>query len=116
MQFEVLKAKIHGATITEANLAYMGSVTIDKRLLNATGLKKWQKVTIANFSNGYRWDTYIIEGKEGSGVLCINGVSARFNQPGDKVIILAYCCIDETEYEQHQPVIIFPNAKNLINE
>ena len=116
MTYDVLNVKIHGETITEANLNYQGSITIDKKLLIATGLKKYQKVTIANFSNGYRWETYIIEGKEGSGCICVNGVSARFNQAGDKILIMQYVTINDNEYDNHKPVIIFPNNKNLINE
>ena len=115
MLFEVLKAKIHGATITESNLHYMGSITIDKRLMDAAGLRRWMKVTVANYSNGYRWDTYAIEGKEGSGCICVNGVSARHNQVGDRILIMAYCSIEEKEYDNHVAVTIFPNNKNLID-
>jgi aspartate 1-decarboxylase len=116
MLIEVLQAKIHGATITESNINYLGSITIDATLLKKTGLLPNQKVTVANYSNGYRWDTYIIEGKPGSGCICVNGVSARFNQVGDRIIILAYCSIDRQDYYGYKPVIVFPNEKNLIHE
>ncbi|SHK01037.1 L-aspartate 1-decarboxylase [Anaerobranca californiensis DSM 14826] len=114
MYITMFKSKIHKATVTEANLNYVGSVTIDKDLLEASGILPHEKVQIVNNNNGARLETYVIEGPRGSGVICLNGAAARLVQPGDVVIIIAYCQLDEQEAKNHQPTIVFVDEKNRI--
>ena len=111
---EFLYAKIHRATVTESNLNYTGSITIDKALLKASGIKVNQKVDILNVNNGERFHTYVIEGKENSGVICLNGAAARKAQKGDIVIIVAYALLDEKEAETFEPKIIHVDSDNKI--
>lgn len=116
MTLELLKAKIHRATITEANLEYEGSITIDKTLLEATGMLAYEKVHVLNINTGVRLETYIIEGPKGSGVICLNGAAARLGQKGDKVIIIAYCSLPEDQARNHKPrVISVDNDNKIIN-
>ncbi len=112
MLTEFLYAKIHRATVTEANLNYVGSITIDKALLDAANLKAGQKVDILNVDNGERFHTYIIEGRENSGVICINGAAAHKANVGDKVIIVAYALLSEGETVE--PKIVHVDEKNKI--
>ncbi|MDR1614588.1 MAG: aspartate 1-decarboxylase [Campylobacteraceae bacterium] len=114
MMFEMLYSKIHRATVTDANLNYTGSITIDKNLIDAAGLKIGQKVDIVNINNGERISTYVIEGKSGSNIVCLNGAAARKAQVGDKIIIIAYVMIDEKELQNFKPNIILVDEKNSI--
>ena len=112
MLLEFLYAKIHRATVTEANLNYVGSITIDKALLKASNIKEGQKVDILNVTNGERFHTYVIEGEENSGKICINGAAAHKAHVGDKVIIVAYALLNENE--EIKPTIVHVNEKNEI--
>ena len=116
MIFTMLKAKIHRAAVTESNLHYVGSITIDRTLMEASGILEYEKVSVVDIDNGSRFDTYVIEGGCGSGVICVNGAAARLVQPGDKVIILAYCQMDSEEAENHSPKIVFVGSGNKILE
>ena len=116
MIFTMLKAKIHRAAVTESNLHYVGSITIDRTLMEASGRLEYEKVSVVDIDNGSRFDTYVIEGDCGSGVICVNGAAARLVQPGDKVIILAYCQLDSEEAENHSPKIVFVGSGNKILE
>lgn len=110
----MMNGKIHRATVTEANLDYVGSITIDRNILDAVGMMENEKVQIVNNNNGARFETYIIEGQRGSGVICVNGAAARLVQPNDIVIIISYAFIDEKELEHHQPKIAIMGEKNQI--
>lgn len=113
---EFLYGKIHRATVTEANLDYVGSITIDKTLLKATNIKPNQKVEILNINNGNRFSTYVIEGAENSGVICLNGAAARMVQVKDKIIIVAYALLNEEEQKTFCPKIAHVDENNrLIN-
>ena len=114
MMFEMLYSKIHRAVVTDANLNYTGSITIDKNLIEQAKLKIGQKVDIVNVNNGERISTYVIEGKRGSNTICLNGAAARKAQIGDKVIIIAYVSIDEKELESFRPTIILVDEQNNI--
>ncbi len=114
---EFLYAKIHRATVTEANLEYIGSITIDKTLLRAVNIKQNQKVEILDINNGERFSTYVIEGEENSGIICLNGAAARKVQVKDKIIIVAYALLNEAEQEQFKPKIAHVDDNNkLINK
>lgn len=115
MLINVLKAKIHQATVTEANLYYIGSITIDAALLEACDLYPHEKVHVVNNNNGARIETYIIEGKRNSGVCCLNGAAARHFHSADKIIIMSFCYLDKQQLNQHQPKIIFLDENNQIN-
>lgn len=110
MLIEVLKSKIHCARVTEANLHYMGSITIDEDLMDAAGLIAGERVFIVDNNNGERMDTYIIKGERGSGCICLNGAAARKVQVGDIVIIMAYATMDFEEAKNFKPKIIFPDS------
>lgn len=114
MQIEVLKSKIHRATVTDANLNYIGSVTIDEDLMDAANLIEFEKVQVLNINNGERLETYVIKGKRGSGEIVLNGAAARKVQAGDLVIIVAFAIIPATEAANVNPAIIFPNAQNKL--
>lgn len=114
MLIEVLKSKIHCATITEANLHYMGSITIDEDLMDAANLIAGEKVSIVDNNNGERIDTYIIKGKRGSGCICLNGAAARKVQVGDICIIMSYAQMDFEEAKHFKPNVIFPDEHNKI--
>lgn len=111
MYVEILKSKIHRVTVTDANLNYIGSITIDEDLINAANILPNEKVFIVNNNNGARFETYVIKGKKGSGEICLNGAAARLVQPGDIIIILAYAWMDTTEAKNFEPKIIFPDTK-----
>ena len=111
---EFLYAKIHRATVTDANLDYVGSITIDKALLEASGIKANQKVEILDINNGERFHTYVIEGEKNSGCICLNGAAARKVQKKDLVIIIAYALLDENEQKTFVPKIVHVDEKNRI--
>ncbi len=114
MVFEMLYSKIHRATVTDANLNYVGSITIDEELMNAAKLRVGQKVDIVNINNGERFSTYVIKGKAGNRDICLNGAAARKVQKDDKIIIIAYTSIDSKEIEQHKPLVVLLNNENNI--
>ena len=116
MLLTLLKAKLHKATVTEANLNYTGSITIDKDIIDQAGIFIHEKVQIVNNNNGARFETYVIEGKSGSGVLCLNGAAARLVQPGDKVMIMAYEQMTPEEAQTHKPVVLLLGDNNQILE
>ena len=110
MLIEVMKSKIHCARVTEANLNYMGSITIDEDLMDAANLIAGEKVAIVDNNNGERFETYIIKGERGSGCICLNGAAARKVQVGDIVIIMSYALIDFEEAKSFKPSVIFPDS------
>lgn len=114
MLVNMYKSKIHRATVTEANLNYVGSITVDKVLLDASGILPGERVQIVNNHNGERLETYTIEGPSGSGVICLNGAAARLVQPGDTVIIIAYGWMEESEARTFKPRIVFVDKTNQI--
>lgn len=114
MQIEVLKSKLHCVKVTEANLNYMGSITIDEDLMDAAGLIAGEKVQIVDNNNGERLETYIIKGERGSGCICLNGAAARKVQVGDTVIIIAYAIMDFEEAKTFNPTVIFPKEGNKL--
>ena len=111
MLIEVMKSKIHCARVTEANLNYMGSITIDEDLMDATNLIAGEKVAIVDNNNGERFETYIIKGERGSGCICLNGAAARKVQVGDIVIIMSYALMDFEEAKSFKPSVIFPDSQ-----
>ena len=113
MLIEVLKSKLHCVTVTEANLNYMGSITIDEDLMDAANMIAGEKVQIVDNNNGERFETYIIKGRRGSGEICLNGAAARKVQVGDTVIIMSYALMDFEEAKTFQPVVVFPENNKL---
>lgn len=111
MLIEVLKSKIHRVTVTEANLNYIGSITIDEELMEAANIIANEKVFIVDNNNGERFETYAIKGERGSGVICLNGAAARKVAPGDIVIIMSYATMDFEEAKKFQPSVIFPDTQ-----
>ena len=116
MLLNLLKAKIHRAIVTDANVAYEGSITIDRELLDASGIHVHEQVHVVNVDNGQRFVTYVIEGAPGSGVMCVNGAAARLVSPGDRVIVIAYCHATAEEARTHRPRVVFVDEKNAIRE
>lgn len=114
MQIQVLKSKIHRVTVTQANLNYIGSVTIDQNLMDAANLIEHEKVQIVNVNNGERLETYVIKGRRGSGTICLNGPAARKVEPGDIVIIISYALMEFEEAKKFKPSVIFPNENNKL--
>lgn len=112
----LLNSKIHRAIVTEADLNYVGSITIDQNILDAVGMLPNEKVHIVNNNNGARFETYIIAGERGSGVICVNGAAARLVQRGDVVIILSYAYVMNEEAKSHQPTVAIMNTDNTINQ
>lgn len=112
----MLKSKIHRATVTEANLYYQGSITIDADLLKAADIFPNEKVQVVNNNNGARLETYVIAGEPGSKVICLNGAAARMVQPGDEVIIISYVQISDEKAASYEPTIVFVNKNNEIDE
>lgn len=110
MYIQVLKSKIHRVTVTEANLNYIGSITVDRDLLDAAGILPGERVYIVNNNNGARLDTYTIAGERGSGVVCLNGAAARMVQPGDIVIIMSYATMTPEEAATFEPKVVFPDT------
>ena len=113
MLIEVLKSKLHMVTVTEANLNYMGSITIDEDLMDASGLIAGERVYIVNNNNGERFDTYVIKGERGSGCICLNGAAARKALVGDTVIIISYALMDFEEARTFKPRVVFPKNNRL---
>ncbi|BAF69369.1 aspartate 1-decarboxylase [Nitratiruptor sp. SB155-2] len=116
MQIEMLYSKIHRATVTDADLNYVGSITIDEELMEAAKLRVGQKVEILNINNGERFQTYVIKGERGKRDICLNGAAARKAHPGDKIIIVAYALFDESELENYEPTVVLVNDENDIEE
>ena len=112
MLTQVLKAKIHRATVTQAELDYVGSITIDEALIEAAGLREYERVQVVDINNGNRLETYIIAGERNSGVICLNGAAARLVEIGDKVIIMAYVLLNEQELETYAPTVVFVDHDN----
>ena len=114
MLIEVLKSKIHRVKITEANLHYIGSITIDEALMDAANLIEHEKVQVVDIESGARLETYVIKGTRGSGMICMNGPAARAVQVGDTVIIIAFATIDAEEAKNFKPAVIFPKEDNML--
>ena len=112
MRLNMLKGKIHRATVKQAALDYVGSITIDVDLLEASGIIEYEKVQIVDVNNGARFETYAIAGERGSGMICLNGAAARCVQPNDKIIIMCYCDMDEEEAKAHKPKVVFVDDEN----
>jgi aspartate 1-decarboxylase len=114
MQIQILKSKVHRAVITEANLNYVGSLTLDEDLMDAANMIEHEKIQVVNVNNGERLETYLIKGERGSGVVCLNGPAARKGATGDIVIIISYALMDFETARSFKPVIIFPKEGNLL--
>lgn len=116
MRLTMCKAKLHRVTVTQAELNYEGSITIDEELLQASGILPFEKVQVVNVNNGQRFETYTYAGEPGSRVVCLNGAAARLGYAGDKLIIIAYCDLDAEEARRHQPTLVLVNEDNSIKE
>ncbi|EJE7233713.1 aspartate 1-decarboxylase [Clostridium botulinum] len=116
MTITMLKSKIHRATITEANLNYVGSITIDKNLMDKANILEYEKVQIVDIDNGSRFETYVIAGEKNSGVICLNGAAARMVQKGDKIIIMSYCDLTIDEAKKFNPTVLFVDNTNIIEK
>ncbi len=116
MLLTMLKTKLHRATVTEANLNYTGSITIDKDLIEEAGLLVHEQVHVVNINTGARFETYVIEGERGSGIVCLNGAAARLVQPDDRIIIMAYVQMTTEEAQSHNPLVFILDEKNRIIE
>lgn len=114
MTLEMLKSKIHRATVTQAELNYVGSITIDESLMEAAGIIEYEKVQIADVDNGARFETYVIAGETGSGIICLNGAAARMVSTGDKVIIMSYAQMQPQEVKENPPKVVFVDENNQI--
>lgn len=114
MEIEILKSKVHRAVITEANLHYVGSLTLDEDLMDAANMIEHEKIQVVNVNNGSRLETYLIKGKRGSGVCCLNGPAARWGAPGDIIIIISYARMDFELAKTFQPRVIFPKEGNRL--
>jgi len=112
MQINVLKSKIHRATVTQADLNYIGSITIDETLMEQSGLYEYEKVLVVDLNNGNRLETYVIKGERDSGMICLNGAAARLIHPRDLVIIMSYAMIKEEDIATHKPRIVFVDEDN----
>jgi len=112
----MLKSKVHRAVVTEADLNYVGSITIDKDIMDAADIIENEKVTIVNNNNGQRFETYVIEGAAGSGIICLNGAAARLALRGDIVIILTYTMLNDEECQNHKPRLVFVDEKNKVKK
>ncbi len=116
MLLTLCKSKLHRATVTEAALDYEGSITIDAALMEAANIVPFERVQVADVANGERFETYAIEGKAGSGTICVNGAAARLVQPGDQVIIISYAEMTPEEARAHRPVIVLLNGDNTVRD
>lgn len=114
MQVTMLKGKIHRAVVQQAELNYIGSITVDPVLMESAGIYEYEKVQIVDIENGSRFETYTIAGEPNSGMICLNGAAARCVQKGDHIIIMAYCQLDDKEVKQHKPRVVFVNEQNQI--
>ena len=115
MTLEMLKGKIHRATVTQAELNYVGSITVDEELLEAAGILEYEKLQIVDVDNGSRFETYTICGQRGSGMICLNGAAARCVSVGDRIIIMAYAGLDAQEAKSHKPSVVFVDEQNRIS-
>jgi aspartate 1-decarboxylase len=115
MFLEVMKSKIHRVKLTQAELHYVGSITIDEDLMEAANLHENEKVQIVNINNGERLETYVITGERGSGMVCLNGPAARKAQVGDVIIIISYAMIEADKIKKHKPLVVFPDVDNKLN-
>ena len=113
MNRTMMKSKIHRATVTDADLNYVGSITIDRGLMEAADLLEYEHVHVVNINNGARFETYVIEGERDSGTICLNGAAARLAQPGDKVIVISYAVYEAAELAGHQPKIVLVDDANI---
>lgn len=116
MTITMLKAKIHRATVTQAELNYVGSITVDMDLLEQAGIYEYEKVQIVDVNNGARFETYTIAGERGSGVMCLNGAAARMVQTGDKIILMAYAQVSPEEAKELRPTVLFVDGKNQVTK
>jgi aspartate 1-decarboxylase len=116
MTRKMLRAKIHRATVTQADVDYEGSITIDRRLMEAADLRSNEAVCVWNVTNGNRFETYAVEGLADSGVVCVNGAAAHLVRPGDVVIVAAYTWLDEAEVRTHEPKVVFVDERNHVRE
>ena len=116
MTLELLKGKIHRATVVQAELDYVGSITVDEDLLDSAGILEYEKVSIVDINNGNRFETYTIAGERGSGMICLNGAAARCVQTGDKIIIMCYAQMTPKEASDHLPTVVFVNEDNSIKK
>ena len=114
MFIEMLKSKIHRATVTEANLNYIGSLTLDNNLMDAAGLLEYEKIQVLDITNGNRIETYVICGERGSGKVCINGAAAHLIHDGDLIIIVSYCRLNDSDVRDHAPMIVHVDKKNQV--
>lgn len=114
MNITMLKSKIHRATVKEANLNYVGSITIDEKLLEESGINEYELVQVVNVNNGNRFETYTIKGKANSGMICLNGAAARMAQQGDIIIIMAYASMTNEEAKNHKPTVVLVDEENKI--
>lgn len=114
MQIQVLKSKIHRVRITQAELEYIGSITIDEDIMDAANMIENEKVQVLNVSNGERLETYVIKGERGSGTVCMNGPAARKMYVGDMVIVISYCLLDFETAKKHEPILVFPKEGNKL--
>ncbi len=114
--FNMLKSKIHRAVVTQADLNYVGSITIDTELMNASGIREYEKVLVVDVENGNRIETYAIEGEKGSNIICMNGAAARCVMPGDHVIIMSFAMVDEQNCSDYKPKVVFVDENNKIIE
>src|SRR5438270_13848253 len=112
MRRRMMKSKVHRATVTDANLNYVGSITIDRELMALGDLMEYEQVAVVDIDNGARFETYVIEGEPGSGTICLNGAAARLVQPGDKIIIISYADFEDADIEDYQPRIVHVDANN----
>ena len=112
MRRRMMKSKIHRATVTDANLNYVGSVTIDTDLMEAADLLEWEQVAIVDIDNGNRFETYVIPGEAGSGAMCLNGAAARLVHPGDKVIVITYADYEDAELVDYEPTVVHVDERN----
>lgn len=116
MTIAMLKSKIHRATVTQAEVDYVGSITIDASLLKASGILEYEKVQVVDVNNGSRLETYVIAGEEGSGIICLNGAAARCVNTGDKVIIMSYTVLTAEEAKSHKPTVVFVDDNNAVSK
>jgi len=114
MIIEILKSKIHRARVTQAELNYVGSITIDEDLIDAANILPNEKVQIVNNNNGARFETYVIKGERGTGTVCLNGATARLAQVGDVIIIMSYAQMEQEEARNYQPILVFPDNDNKL--
>lgn len=115
MQLTMLKGKIHRATVMQADLNYVGSITIDEELMEKAQILEYELVQIVDINNGSRFETYVIAGKRGSGLICLNGAAARCVSVGDKIIIMAYCTLTAEEAKTHRPAVVFVDENNKVS-